>query len=269
MYRYWRRQLYHKNAWTYFVNAGITNEIERRAVNTLIVTLENIGLYSRFARLWLRSPTSETASLTEFFTGTLSTNVNSVSWSTNGFAYDGATNYINTNQTLLALNGHSSGIGSNNLCFGVYIRTNPGGAPEYLCGANQALGGRPSLLRVNSPTLLEFTNGSLLSLASGSYFLEPSYVGLVTGAASSNVDRRIYLNALLLNQNTTFSNGALSSSNLFVGANNNNGTANFFFNYEECMVFIASSMNDSEMASIYTAIQQYQTDVVPGGRDVG
>lgn len=85
------------DAEAYFAAAGITNLAEKIAANDFIVTAKANGFWNSLERIYLVSPTSESAALVCCSSLTSMTNVNSVSWSTNGFQPNYVDNYLDTN----------------------------------------------------------------------------------------------------------------------------------------------------------------------------
>jgi hypothetical protein len=106
------------NASAYFEFAGITDPAEQLAANRLIVRSKGSGIWDRFDRLFLVSPTSEFASLTCCKTLNQMTNVNSVTWDSLGFRPNQSTNYLDSGFSITSI-GNVSNKTSN--CHGVYI----------------------------------------------------------------------------------------------------------------------------------------------------
>lgn len=251
------------DALAYFSSASITDTTEMNAVNALIVNLKSNSLYTQFKRLWLRSPTSEAASLVDFISLGSSTNT-SATWATTGFTYNGSSSFINTVTNLSAL-----GLSATSVSYGVYLRSGTGGTPKYMCAVNGAVNSLPNFIRTNAGAV-EFANGTLLAIPSATTFIVDGtygYTGLFVGSCTSSSNRIIMNNATVGNTNTTNVSGGYPARPLYIGANNNNGTAASFMAMEECLAFIASpGFSSAEVSTLYTLIQTYQTNVIAGGR---
>jgi hypothetical protein len=254
---------YDPNAVAYFTAAGITDTTEKNAVNTFILALKSNNFYTRFDRLWLRSPTSQAASLIDFISLTSSTVVNAPSWSNQGFQYNGTTNYINSGYAIST----SSQITNNNGCLMVYVRSGTGATLQILTGANNSVGSNPTSLRITNLSVTHrYTSSTAGAIATGT---AASYSGLIAGSRVSNIDNRVFQNGSQIGSTATTANANfLASVNMFIGANNNNATASNFCNMQECYCSFSTSFTTTEMSTFYGLLQTYQTNVIAGGRQV-
>lgn len=240
----------------YFAAAGITSTKEKLAVDTFIRGLQAASFYTRFDRLWLFSPTSSTASLVDFITLTSMTAVGSPGWSTTGYVTNGTSSYLNTGY---AMSG-SSRVTANSQSQAVYIRTAVSGSNKYMMGCNQSLSGSPlRFYCAGSPATINYYNGNLIKSASGS---ATAFNGFLMGTTTAIDDLRILKNGSQIATDATSVDGSLSTTNIFIGAKNNNGVANNFCNMEVCFAMVASGFTNAEGLTLYNLVQTYQNTVI-------
>lgn len=247
----------------YITAESITDPTEIAATNTFILGLKANSFYTRFVRLFLHSPTSQAASLADFISAGANTMtaVNSPTWNSNGFTFDGATNYCNVNLQL------STVLADNNYALHSYIRSCTNTNNRVIVGSNQNLGGSPTRLRMASGTSFAFNPGSLLGgvVASGAF---PANTGMITGTTGTSTDTRLLNNGNVIDAQTGPGSRLRSNTTLYYGANNNNGAANNFSAGNYCFLAISSNFSTAEMATFYSLLQAFQTNVISGGRQV-
>jgi len=81
----------------------------------------------------------------------------------------------------------------------------------------------------------------------------------------ANNDREAYLNGVSQATVTTNDTTAFPNLNMFIGARNDNGTANVFSNKQLAFVTIGSGLTDAEVSTLNTIVQIFQTTL---GRQV-
>ena len=253
------------SAIAYFNAAGITNQTEKVAANTLIVGLKSGGLWDKLDSLHLFSPTSEVASLICAKGLGSMTNVNSVSWDTNGFQPDYSSNYINvgydfsTDAVNASINDYSFGLAftgmqqdvSGAVYFsGIYDTVN-----SVSCFfASQQTG--PTYV-YNGPTPSTTTNYG----SSDGVNLSKHLYG-----TNKTTSRTIYVDGTPhTNSTTSVTAGTEPSINFFIGAIAVNGSP--FYAYGSVPVidphfnfhFISSWLTDSEIAMMFSLSNAYNT----------
>lgn len=97
------RYAYTPAADTYFSNQSITDQTEKYAVNRAIHAMIHGRIWQNCDRVYLRSPTSKAAALACAKSNNSQTDVNNVTWSTGGIAYDGVADYLRGDVAVNAL----------------------------------------------------------------------------------------------------------------------------------------------------------------------
>lgn len=245
----------------YIAAFGITDPTEIAATNTFIVALKAAGLYTKFKRLQLFSPTSSAAALGDFITLTSMTLVNAPTFATTGFTTDGTTNYINTGFV------PSTGFAANSdFMYSVYLRSATAGVSRYAMGANQAVNGRPTNF-YGVGASYNFTPGALICIATGNVATLP---GLTSGSTGGATDARLLKDGVEVVNNTASAAKARVTTAIYLMANNNNGavTAGSYLAGEICFWCAATNFTSVEIATLYSLVQTFETNVISGGRQV-
>lgn len=247
----------------YITAESITDPTEIAATNTFILGLKANSFYTRFVRLFLHSPTSQAASLADFISAGANTMtaVNSPTWNSNGFTFDGATNYCRLNLVMNTV------LSNSNWAFHAYIRSMTNTSARRIIGSNQNLNSIQNDLRMLGGSSMQFTPGNNLAGVPAAGVITGNK-GFVTGTTGSSTDTRILQNGVVIDTQTLDTGRVRNSVGLYYGANNNNGTANSFGVSNVCFVGISSNFSTAETLTLYGLVQDFQTNVIAGGRQV-
>lgn len=245
------------SAAAYFTAAGITDSTEQNAANDLIVGLKDNNLFSKIIGLYLISPTSLAAAEVNAKTpGVFDiTWVNTPAHTTTGVDFDG-TQYGRTG-ILMSV----SPLSINNGHLGYYSRDS-GSLIRIDMGARESIANRKSTMLLNQ--LGDFTgaisgNQLVIGAANG----EGNYI--LTRVDSSNI--RGFKDGSLIANVGDVAMGA-PAFEVYIGAQNNQDTADFFGLRECAFASIGESLSNAEVATYNTLVQTYQTNVIAGGREI-
>jgi hypothetical protein len=238
------------DAASYFAAAGITNAAERVAANNLIVSLKNNSLWSKFDRLYLFSPTSLAAALYCAKSLTQMTAVNSPTFATTGITFNGTTQYLNTTTNVNTYTQYQQDSAS---C-GVYNRSaTPGsGFPVYM-GADASLSN--AVFRNTGGGTQEFRCNSAIAAT----FVTATVTGLHCISRESASTIRAFINGSNVVTVGSSTSAARTANPFAIGANIVSGTPGLFSTIEAAFAYISSTMSVAESATLYTAVQAYQT----------
>jgi hypothetical protein len=256
----------------FIFNGGITDTTQINAVDSLVTSLKTNNLWSKMIAIYpfvggtQTSNTYNLANTTRFnltFVGGWTFNsLGAKPNGTNGFA---RTNIVTPATYLAANNVHMS-------YYNVTNNTGVGGAPYYGkyemaagstnnwmslyvgSGANNVLGAG-----------LGGTVGTSYTLGSGT-----DIRGFVTGSKTAYNSLKLYKNNLLLTANTTnVTTVTQGQGGIVIGANyfvdNGGEQLNNYSDRQSAFVSIGYGLTDSEVSTLYTIVQSYQTSL---GRQV-
>jgi hypothetical protein len=243
---------YDADATAFFSAAGITDNTQKSAINTLVTGLKSNSLWSIAQAIYpmvggtatthkynLKDPRDLDAAFRLNFVG---------GWThaSTGVTPNGSTGYANT--FYIPNTQQAGGL----ISIGLYSRTNSSGTIVDM-GAYNATGTKQTAIWSN--------------FGSNFYGL-PSEDGIVT--AVSNTDSRgwffasrtgasatfIQKNAT---QNTRTANTGNPTVNIYIGARNDDGSANFLSTREIAFVWLGGTLTTGQASTLYTLIQAYQT----------
>ena len=83
--------------------------------------------------------------------------------------------------------------------------------------------------------------------------------GMFVNSITSATSRKIYKNAVTLGTLTTNISQTLSAPNMFIGADNNNGSPNLYSDYQASFFSIGDGLDDTETANLNTRVTTFQT----------
>jgi hypothetical protein len=240
------------DAQAFFLAAGITDPTEASAVNSLVVSLKNNSIWSKFVAIYpmvggtsttckfnLINPADTNAAFRLNFVG-------GWTFSSTGATPNGTNAYANTyivpSTTLL----------QNDVSMGLYSGTDTTSATVAM-GSNF---NNTNFLRIypRHPGNLFF------------FDMNDSSIGALT-----NTDARGFLfgTRLLSNQKkgsirgtitaSTANSNALNSLSIYLGAQNFNGNASLFSPFQHRLSFVGRGLTDTEAANFHTAVQTFQT----------
>lgn len=241
----------------YISNAGISNSTEITAVTTLYNSLVSAGLYSRFDRLQLISPTSLSAAAFDLVTGTATiTWTNAPTESTSGVLFDGATQYGLDVQTMDLYPVY--GINNDQGSLGIYItNTGAGSGIRQLMGAGALNGfqrsgtGNMSLNIKNAGQSPGFTFST----------------GLWTANKFASNNFSMYKNGSLIGNSSVPSSGTAPTIQMAWGCLNTGSSFIRFLSETMAFGYAGGSFSDAEEAQISTIINAYQAQL-PTPRNV-
>jgi hypothetical protein len=258
------------DAAAFIAAAGITDATQQSAIYALVISMKANGTWTKMIAIYpfvggtatthkynLKDPRDLNAAYRLSFFGGLT-------HSSNGVAFDGVNSYADTFLT------PSGVLAANNNSIGYYSRTVVASSSETAIdiGAvpNEVLD--PSLycliVRRNTSNLSAFAaNSSTTSFAAVTTVSDGS--GLFIGSITSSSSRKIYRNNSAIATNTSTGVQSLPPQKLFIGAISNNNVASLFSNRECAFSFVATSLSDAEVGTLYTDIQAFQTTL---GRQV-
>lgn len=236
------------NAAAYFAAGSITSPVEQAAANTFILALKANGLWDGLDCIYLCSPTSASAALLCAKTLSSMVAVASPTFSTNGFLFNGTSQYLNTNQNLAL----QTAFQQNSACIGTYLRTLPAANQAYF-GARQTTSIASWLWR--NPT------GHLFALngPSSIQFNTPPVAGLTTIIRNNSSTMQWYTRTTL-GGNSTFSSNSRPSVSLFFNAINESGSSvSNFSGANWAGGFFGAALTVPQLTIMDTLWQAYQT----------
>ena len=232
---------------------GSLSLTEKQAVNTLVVDMKAYGIWSAMKAVYPMVGASAAACSQNLksssFTGSFTSGW---TFASTGATPNGTSAYFDT--TLLP----SASLTLNNTHLSIYSRTNT---------ASQNRGDMGAYTSTTSDAITIATAfGNICYMGAYSFSAVGNYVQF------SNTDSRgFYINTRISTtsfkgfKNTTLGNtvtnstGSLTTKSIFIGAENNNGTATSFSNREYALASIGDGLTDTQASNFYTAVQAFQT----------
>jgi hypothetical protein len=249
------------DAQAFITAAGITDATQQSAINTLVTDLKGYGVWTKMKAIYpfvggtssthkwnLKDPRDLDAAFRLVFSG-------GSTHSSTGWLPNGTNGYANS-----YFNPVSQSSSSSSLHLSYYART------QNNTGASRAYIGNGNIVSASSITALGFFAGGTretISIAGlgAEYSPNPSlsrFTGMKFGTTNGTRSARYFKNGIFqasaVTQSSSFYNG-----NFFIGAANDNGTANYFQVVECAFASIGDGLTDTEAANFYTAVQAYQT----------
>lgn len=242
-----------------FVNAaGISDDTQRSAINTLVTDLKGYGIWTKMKAIYpfvggtssthkwnLKDPRDLDAAFRLVFSGGWThTSTGALPNGTNGFA-DTRLNLLSTYGT--AYNNH----------FSVYFRTN--NVIQEKVGANTGIfnqGMSAHICYFNGSTFNDNMGRNLDTNVNYG-----SSAALHISSLLSTTSQRLYRNGILKISGNATTGLAYPSRTFYYGALNQGGTATEFSNREVAFGSIGDGLTDTEAANLYTAVQAYQTSL--------
>lgn len=232
---------------------GTLTQTEKDAISTLVLSFKSAGVWTLMKAIYPMVGASAAAcaqnlkssSFTGTFTsGWLFTSSAAIQNGSSSFMNTG----LNTSIELLKTSAHLS----------VYVRTNSSGGYDF---ANSSDSGAT----VNATYLITRygNDNSYFGIADQSYGTSISMSdskGFTLGATNGSTTQKIYKNGSLIKTGSAGS-GSLANNNIYLGANNGNGTANLFCDKQYCFASIGNGLTDTQASDIYTAVQAFQTSL--------
>lgn len=181
------------------------------------------------------------------------TNVNNMAFeASRGFTGNGTSSYLNT--TFIPVGGIN--YTSNNASMGIYSRTNIDNSNYYDMGARNASANETVQIHTRGSgfTLGGINGGQNLFVAT------PGSLGLYVVNRSANSAHQLYKNGASIVTSAVNSTTRPGAS-IFIGAYNQNGTPGLYTTRQYAFGFAGRSMNATEQANFYTAVQTFMTAI--------
>jgi hypothetical protein len=236
-----------------FLNAtAITDPTIRLAVNYLTFSLKVNGLWNKMNAVYpmvggtsttqmynLKNPLNTNAAFRLTFSG---------GWvhSSGGALPNGTNTFANT------YFNPSANASQNSHHVSYYSRTNSNLTEIEVGGANVSQG---TVLEIRTSNISYFRINSALPYVSAAD--TDSRAFYIANRTASNVING-WRNSTKIATGTTAS-GTLSTQNYYLGANNSNGSPNFYSRKQCAFASIGTGLTDAEAALLYTIVQAFQT----------
>ena len=246
------------DAEAFLTAATITDPTEISAVNQLVIDMKDAGIWTKMKAVYpfvggtsttqkwnLVSPfDSDAAFRLTFFGGWTHSSTGALPNGTNSYA----DTYLN------ALNDLSS----TSFAMGVYLNSVLT-ANRYHLGLNNGISnGYISIRNSNTTTKQAYVQFSVLPL-SKSGLTSTTNQGLWALSKRSNSDRVLFCSDGSFVSNTSTNAATNPSLNVYLGAQNANGTAANIDTMSHAFDFISDGLNDTELTDLRTAVINFQT----------
>lgn len=249
------------DASAYLIAAGITDSTQMSAINTLVVSLKNNGLWSPMIALYpfvggsasahkfnLKDPRDVDAAFRlSFVGGWTHSSTGALPNGTNGYA---DTFYNPVSQSLSTSSAHLS-IYQRQTCDAGTTRNHMGAETAAATNGIQLLWGNTGSAE----------RGQIGGAASNEY--APSsgstaIAGLMSIATNGDRNAQYYYNGSARGT-AILQTGSLPNFSIYIAASNRSGTAINFLNKEIAFATIGTGLSSSQMSILYTIIQTFQT----------
>jgi hypothetical protein len=252
--------------------AGITGTLQRNTLNQFVKYLKGEGttngsnLFSKITALYPYCPIDDsTATATAYSFNLKNPATFQVAWV--GFV---AGDYLVTGVT-----GGAGKYGATGVIPNVHLLLNNSGLTAYSrtnigVTNNIALGSRPSSghwIFLNTRTASDVI-ASRINDQTSTTITNTSSAGLIDSQRSASNVRSIYRGGTLLGSDTIASTGRNNQQIFLHGINNNGSLDTPDVSREYAGFAIRESFTDDEIADWYFAWNYYQTNIIPGGRNV-
>ena len=235
---------------------GTLTETEQNAVNTLTLSLKSAGVWTLMKAIYPMVGASAAACAQNLksssYTGSFSSGW---TFASTGVTPNGTNAFMNTG---LNPNGLLS---INNFHISYYSRTQnttfSGGAMgQGIEGGTQNTYIAPWYSQVSTKF---FLNGAYPANTANS--INTTTTGLHLGNKEAVNSRKLYLNATLLNTNTTSYTSNFENFTFYLGALNYNNVASYLTGFQCAFSSIGDGLTDTQESNLYTAVQTFQTSL--------
>ena len=260
------------NAVLFLAAAGIVNETQIQAVNTLVLDLKEAKIWDKMKAIYPMVGKPGVSSSFEFnlkdpntFRGTF---YGTWSFADTGATPDGLTAYMDTGLS------PNSNLTLNNTSMGIYNQIpTVAPKPDVPIGLRLSTANSPAFwirFYANGPQSTSYGEDNT-SIAGVGY--NPSndwnqVKGMWFNSRVSSTSHKLYRNGIVLRTDTDTNSQtfALLTHNITVGANNReNNTRVEYDSTEKSFAFIGDGLTDTEASNFYTTVQRFQTTL---GRQV-
>ena len=231
---------------------GILSALEQNAIITLVTSLKSAGLWNAMKAIYPMVGASAAACAqnlkSALFTGTFA---GSWVYSNTGILTNGSNTFMNTGFNT------ATNMAKTSAHLSVYVRASIVNSGYDL--GNSSDGGATSNATYLIPKYSN--NAAYFGIADNSYATTNASVnalGFWCGATNNSSTQILYKNGIS-NISGTAGAGSLANNNIYLGANNGNGTAHLFTTREYTFVSIGDGLGSINVFDFYTAIQAFQT----------
>lgn len=255
-----RRPHIHPATQAYFLavmaNGGTYTTARYLLVNKLIGDLWACGAWPRMDDAWLLVAENATQALVSLKQNRLATAVNSPTFTADaGYAFDGATNYIDTG---FIPGTHAVAMTGGDLRLSTYERTNVAGNLERAAGLTTSTNSNLSI----EPRRAAGTVRVGINCAATTGTATTADSRGMTSASRSGATVPIYKNGALFDTVTPASTDTvLPTHALYIGCQNNAGTAGGFSARTVGWVEVGASLTAVQEAAAYAALQSFMTAI--------
>ena len=249
------------DAQSFFTATGITDTTQKNAVNKLVLDLKSYGIWTKMKAIYpmvggtatthkfnLKDPQDTNGAFRLTFTGGWThSSTGALPNGTNAFA----NTFLNTATNLSINNGHLS----------YYSRT------DQTAGVIAEIGSLKSLPDSFSDIQLKSSSGAVVRINNTTAFnsaANTNSTGFYIGSRTASNVIKMYKNGSVL-VNGTASSNATSTINFYIGAQNNNGTAQSYSQKECAFASLGDGLIDAEASNFYISVQTFNTTL---GRQV-
>jgi hypothetical protein len=247
------------DAQAFITAAGITDNTQKTAINTLVVDMKGFGIWTKMKAIYpfvggtasthkfnLKNPADTNAAFRLVFNGGWTHSANgALPNGTNGYA----NTFLNSNTSLTLLNTHLS----------FYSRTVAIGNSQRDIGAYMGQYSVPSFgIGTNTGVLISDHYWFTTNRMSRSI---PNAQGLMLTSRINDTTHKAYRNGIQLGATDTVSNSTntMPNAGLFIGAANSDSGATGYSNKQYAFMSIGDGLTDTEAANFYTAVQNFNT----------
>jgi len=239
------------DAQAFITAAGITDNTQKTAINTLVVDMKGYGIWTKMKAIYpfvggtatthkwnLKDPLDTNAAFRLVFSG---------GWthSSTGATPNGVNAYANTflfpNTSLSISSAHFSKYNRNNDLSGNKIDGTLDNSNTQLVQQNYSGG--------------TYIIGSIPSTAN---YIPPNTQGLFTTTRTATNLVKVFRNGIQQASNTTTISALPINTSIFFGARND-GSPVFYNSYEAAFASIGDGLTDTDAANLYTAVQNFNT----------
>jgi len=228
------------------VAGGTLSATEKLATNQLVLDLKSAGIWTSMKAIYPMVGASASACAQNLksasFTGSFSSGW---TFASTGVTPNGTSAFMNTG--LIA----NTNLTQNSTHLSSYIRTTNIGSQVYM-GCSGAAGPSTNLIYLlNFGFIAINTSDTIATSVVGQN-------GLFLNSRTTLTNTIQYKNATALTTSAQTSTG-ISTTQIYIGAYNNNGTTAFFSNNETAFSSIGNGLNATEEGNFYTAVQTFNT----------
>jgi hypothetical protein len=242
------------DAVAFLTAAGITDATISVAINTLVIQLKAIGIWTKLKAVYpfvggtatthkfnLKNPADTNAAFRLSFSG---------GWthSANGIQGNGANTFANTFYV------PNTECNSQNNSLAIYVRNNLLGGYDISASTDFAA-------NVNPYAVVSRSGGGSVFYVNGNYsqsFVTPSSSGFSNGFIDAT-NQRLFRNGVQVSS-VSIPVATLPSFSLYLGANNGGGAAGLYASKQFAFASMGGTkLTTTEAANYYTAVQSFQT----------